>query len=806
MNHSLSRLGMLFVLLLAATFCLAATPSSGTINTPADNTLGVKQTINYSGGPMAVSLVGDAIVANTALTACESPTPPPTGCDFFSLAVNLPANYTLANLDRTVITLTWTATAGDASNNDLDLYLLDANGNSVAQSTTTNAAAAGGTGVAQEQVGVMNIAPGSYQVLVVCSTCTTGVPTYNVAITFSLVQPPSPPPSTATIFQNFQPPVNADGSQLGTQAGEPSIGVNQKTGAAMYQALFQTLRVNFNDAVYPATATWQDVGPLDTNLVTLDPILYSDPHTNRTFVAQLMAACSLMAFTDDDGETWWQNPVGCGIGTAFDHETVGGGPIPAPLTSVAPDGYPDMVVYCAQAVGAASCATSLDGGFTFGPASPMYTAVTCGGLHGHARVAPNGFIYVPNPDCNGQQGLVVSTDGGATWTVHLIPGSSNHANSGDSDPWVDVGADGTVYFGYSDGDGHAKIVVSHDAGNTFTPAFDVGASQGIQNSEFPAVVVGDSNRAAFAFLGTQTAGDDQSSTFAGNWYLYVAFTYDGGSTWTTYNATPNDPVQRGCIWNQGGGNPCRNLLDFIGIARDAVGRVLVGYADGCIGACDTQNAYTYNALASIARQTGGIGLFAQYDGQIFKTAPGTPALSGLAGNGVNHLFWNTPNSGGEPITNFKIYRSTASNSETLYATVGAVNSFDDSAVSNGTTYYYRVAAVNAVGQSSTSNEVALTPAVMAAPSAPRKLKATSASGAIMLTWTKPASQGTAPVTGYRIYRGTVSGFEQLLLAVGNQNNYMDSAVTSGTKYYYKVTAINSVGEGPASNETSASPK
>src|SRR2546429_3262706 len=71
-----------------------------------------------------------------------------------------------------------------------------------------------------------------------------------------------------------------------------------------------------------------------------------------------------------------------------------------------------------------------------------------------------------------------------------------------------------------------------------------------------------------AVTGVQTCalpispGDDQSDTFTGVWHLYVAATYDGGATWNTVDATPNDPVQRGCIWLSGGSNPCRNLLDF----------------------------------------------------------------------------------------------------------------------------------------------------------------------------------------------------------------------------------------------------
>jgi len=77
------------------------------------------------------------------------------------------------------------------------------------------------------------------------------------------------------------------------------------------------------------------------------------------------------------------------------------------------------------------------------------------------------------------------------------------------------------------------------------------------------VIAGDDTRAAFAFLGTPTAGDDQSASFTGVWHLYVATTYDRGATWTTVDATPTDPVQRGCIWLGGGSNDCRNLLATI---------------------------------------------------------------------------------------------------------------------------------------------------------------------------------------------------------------------------------------------------
>jgi hypothetical protein len=156
------------------------------------------------------------------------------------------------------------------------------------------------------------------------------------------------------------------------------------------------------------------------------------------------------------------------------------------------------------------------------------------------------------------------------------------------------------------------------------------------------MVVGDSDRAAVTFLGTTTAGDDQSSQFTGTWYLYIAFTYDRGKTWTTVNATLNDPVQRGCIWLQGGSNPCRNLLDFNEITIDGQGRVEGAYTDGCTAACETTNRIdssgcggsanasflstqtcTYGRLSAVVRQQCGLGLFAAFDAETSQRCAGT---------------------------------------------------------------------------------------------------------------------------------------------------------------------------------------
>src|SRR5262249_30043923 len=55
------------------------------------------------------------------------------------------------------------------------------------------------------------------------------------------------------------------------------------------------------------------------------------------------------------------------------------------------------------------------------------------------------------------------------------------------------------------------------------------------------------------------------------------------------------------------------------------------------------------------------------------------------------------------------------------------------------------------------------------------------------------------------YRGTTSGGESLLTSLGDVSSWTDAAAAYGTTYFYRVTAVNPVGEGAASNERSARP-
>ncbi len=94
------------------------------------------------------------------------------------------------------------------------------------------------------------------------------------------------------------------------------------------------------------------------------------------------------------------------------------------------------------------------------------------------------------------------------------------------------------------------------------------------------------------------------------------------------------------------------------------------------------------------------------------------------------------------------------------------------------------------------------------PSAPQSLLASvPPKGGIALTWKAPASSGSAPITGYRVYRGTVSGGETFLVMTnGSTLAFTDASVARKTKYVYRVTAVSAAGESAFSNEVTTTSK
>jgi PKD repeat protein len=106
--------------------------------------------------------------------------------------------------------------------------------------------------------------------------------------------------------------------------------------------------------------------------------------------------------------------------------------------------------------------------------------------------------------------------------------------------------------------------------------------------------------------------------------------------------------------------------------------------------------------------------------------------------------------------------------------------------------------------------ITASPIAGTAPGAPTGLTASAGNGQVSLSWAAPASDGGVSITNYRVYRGTASGGETLLTSGGCSGlgavlSCTDTGLTNGQAYYYKVSAVNSLGEGAQSNEATATP-
>src|ERR1700683_362173 len=210
------------------------------------------------------------------------------------------------------------------------------------------------------------------------------------------------------------------------------------------------------------------------------------------------------------------------------------------------------------------------------------------------------------------------------------------------------------------------------------------------------------------------------------------------------------------------------------------------------------NGTKYFYVVSAYNSAGQSANSAEVNATPVLAAPSVPTgLAATAGNAQASLSW-TATSGA---SSYHVKRSATSGSETQISAPTS-NSYTDTGLTNGTKYFYVVSAVNSGGESANSSEVNATPTAPPAPPAtPTGLQAAAGNAQVSLSW-----NASAGATSYNVKRSTANGGPfSATLASPAITNYIDTAVTNGTTYYYVVPAVNASGESGNSVQASATP-
>ena len=388
-------------------------------------------------------------------------------------------------------------------------------------------------------------------------------------------------------------PLVLSATRIGHNAMEPTMGVTKKGNAFMVggnfdiDAVATRLARTSIFASYDGNKTWQNITPAVAGQpfppTTLDPYMYVDPETNRIFSDDLLVACSVLQWSDDEGKTWSHgNPAACDS-PADDHQTIVAGNPPAGLPTV---GYPNVLYYCVNKVADVQCARSLDGGMTFGvsgePAfaepvktqpedgSSTQTGAVCGSLHGHIITDPAGRLFLPKGHC-GEPWLAVSEDGGLTWSRTKV---SRVSAAGIQTSVASDSAGNLYYVWWSAKNFLPYMAVSRDHGKTFGPAMLI-APPGVQAVNFPSIDAGSPGHIAISFPGSTQEKDP-----ARKWNYYVSVSTNAlASLPTFHSATANkvsDPVHRGACLSR-----CGNMFDFLDIVLGPNGAAWGTAVDTC---------------------------------------------------------------------------------------------------------------------------------------------------------------------------------------------------------------------------------
>jgi len=177
-------------------------------------------------------------------------------------------------------------------------------------------------------------------------------------------------------------------------------------------------------------------------------------------------------------------------------------------------------------------------------------------------------------------------------------------------------------------------------------------------------------------------------------------------------------------------------------------------------------------------------------GAVTVNPPQDPQATG--GTGSVTLTWvaayDPP--GGSSIANYELYRGAGSPSTTAPLTTlgSSAVSLVDTGLTNGTRYYYYLVSLDDSLTPNASSRSATVSAVPANPPGIPTPSVTDGDSQATVSWTIPAPIDNVPVTAIQLNRVPALGSPVTVLVPAT--SYVDTGLTNGTTYIYRVTALN----------------
>jgi sugar lactone lactonase YvrE len=233
------------------------------------------------------------------------------------------------------------------------------------------------------------------------------------------------------------------------------------------------------------------------------------------------------------------------------------------------------------------------------------------------------------------------------------------------------------------------------------------------------------------------------------------------------------------------------------------------------GGLSSSETYTYRVYAINAQGTSSASATASEKPED-SLAPAALTATAISDSKIK-LSWFPPTSTfGQSISGYIIEREITNEVYDQVADVGSqTTTYTVSNLQTDKTYTFVVSAKLSQGGTPRSNTASATPtedaveptsSSLTTPGSPTLTATVISETQVDLSWSKP-SDGGSPITGYKIEVKENSGSYSILVenTKNDSTKYSHKNLKPNNKYTYKVSAINGIGAGSSSNESSATP-